>query len=147
MGLPFSLPSCCWLDITRGACWVGLRPCSRLGLCRVRASLTLLFQAVSGLQLAVCRVFLQGFLWTFHFILSYFNTKTLSAKKENKKTIAIQINIYLHIKSYKFAGLPRDRASGRMLVFRNSFTSLLKVVIVELILITNGISFHVFAPE
>ena len=55
---------------------------------------------------------------TFHFILSYFNTKTLSAKKENRKTIAIQINIYLHIKSYEFAGLPMDRASGRMLVFQ-----------------------------
>ena len=28
------------------------------------------------------------------------------------------MNIYLHTKSYKFAGLPGDRASGRMLVFQ-----------------------------
>ena len=52
------------------------------------------------------------------FILSYFNTKALSAKKENRKLSLDKINIYLHIKSYKFAGLPRDRASGRMLVFQ-----------------------------
>ena len=51
-------------------------------------------------------------------ILSYFNTKTLSATKENRKTFAIQIDIYLPINCYKFAGLPRDRASGRMLVFQ-----------------------------
>ena len=49
------------------------------------------------------------------FHLSYLNTKTLSATK-NKK--AIQISIYNYIKSYKFAGLPRDRASERMLAFQ-----------------------------
>ena len=41
--------------------------------------------------------------------------KTLSAKKSKK----IYTNIYLYIiKPYKFAGLPRDCASGRMLVFQ-----------------------------
>ena len=83
---------------------------------------------------------------SFHFfILSYFNTKTLSAKKEDRKTIDIQINIYLNIKSYKFAGLPRDRASGRMLVFQEFLQFPFEMVIVVLILISNGISFHVFA--
>ena len=68
--------------------------------------------------ITVTLFWLGGGEFTFIFILSYFNTKTLSPKKENRKTIAIQINIYLHIKSYDFAGLPRDCASGRMLVFQ-----------------------------
>ena len=54
----------------------------------------------------------------FHFILSYLNTKTLFGDKRKRKTIAIPIDIYLHIRSYKFAGLPRDRALGRMLILQ-----------------------------
>ena len=44
-------------------------------------------------------------------------------------------------------GLPRDRPSGWMLVFQECLQFLLNMVIVELILISNGFSFHVFAPE
>ena len=47
------------------------------------------------------------------FILSYFNTKPYQLKKKRE---TIQMSIYTHIKSYNFAGLPRDRASGRMLI-------------------------------
>ena len=49
---------------------------------------------------------------SFHFII--FKHKTLSAKKKKRETI--QMSIYIYIKSYNFAGLPRDRASGRMLI-------------------------------
>ena len=51
----------------------------------------------------------------FHFILSYFNTKPHQLKRAKKN----YTYIYLHItKPYKFVGLPRDRASRRMLVFQ-----------------------------
>ena len=49
----------------------------------------------------------------FHFILSYLNTKPYQLKKKRE---TIQMSIYIYIKSYNFAGLPRDRASGRMLI-------------------------------
>ena len=47
------------------------------------------------------------------FILSYFNTKPYQLKKKRE---TIQMSIYIYVKSYNFAGLPRDRASGRMLI-------------------------------
>ena len=49
----------------------------------------------------------------FFFILSYFNTKLYQLKKKRE---TIQMSFYIYIKSYNFAGLPRDRASGRMLI-------------------------------
>ena len=51
---------------------------------------------------------------SFHFHFIIFKHKTLSAKKKKRETI--QMSIYIYIKSYNFAGLPRDRASGRMLI-------------------------------
>ena len=48
-----------------------------------------------------------------HFILSYLNTKPYQLKKKRE---TIQMSVYIYIKSYNFAGLPRDRASGRMLI-------------------------------
>ena len=47
------------------------------------------------------------------FILSYLNTKPYQLKKKRE---TIQMSIYIYIKSYNFAGLPRDRALGRMLI-------------------------------
>ena len=35
-----------------------------------------------------------------------------------QRFIAIQVNVYLHIKSYKFAGLPSARALERMLILQ-----------------------------
>ena len=51
--------------------------------------------------------------FSFYFILSYFNTKPYQLKKKRE---TIQMSIYIYIKSFNFAGLPRDRASGRMLI-------------------------------
>ena len=59
-------------------------------------------------------VFLENlYLLSFHFILSYLNTKPYQLKKKRE---SIQMSIYIYTKSYNFAGLPRDRASGRMLI-------------------------------
>ena len=73
--------------------------------------------------------------------------KPLSAKKKKEKLSSHEkISIY-KLKCYKFAGLPRDRASSRMLVLQKFLQYPLKIVIMELIIISYGISHHVFAPE
>ena len=51
------------------------------------------------------------------------------------------------MKSYKFSGLPRDRASASMAIFQRFLQFPLNMVILELVMISNGISFQVFAPE
>ena len=61
----------------------------------------------------VMRAEIYLFIYFIYFILSYLNTKPYQLKKKRE---TIQMSICIYIKSYNFAGLPRDRASGRMLI-------------------------------
>ena len=67
----------------------------------------------SGVTASITIVHIRKFHFIFIFILSYLNTKPYQLKKKRE---TIQMSIYIYIKSYNFAGLPRDRASGRMLI-------------------------------
>ena len=82
-----------------------------------------------------------------HFILLHFVIFKQKSYQLRKMQKTIQISIYIYIKPWKLAGLSRDRALGRMRVGRNLFSFLLNMEIVELILISNRISFLVFEPE
>ena len=58
-----------------------------------------------------CDSFFSG--ESFLFLSLCFNTKPYQLKKQT-----IQISIYIFMKSKKYAGLLRDRASGRMLILQ-----------------------------